>query len=709
MALRALTTHLDGVIFRVRADQGWAFEYLSGGCESLTGYSPEEITGAAHSFDALIHPEDRETVRHRRASAVQSRRSYDVEYRLYDADGLLRWISERGAERPGAPGPGPVTLEGVMLDITARKLADLAALESERRYRGLFDHAIEGIFLTTVDGRYIAANPALARIYGFESSEDLIKSLRDIGRQLYLDVTRRDEFMRQIRARGRVTGFESQVTRRDGAVIWISENARAVNDADGNVLYYEGTVEDITERKLYEARLERQANYDALTGLANRSLLNDRLEQAILAAERNGGAPAVVYFDLDRFKFINDSLGHPVGDELLCSVADRLRSCVREGDTVARLGGDEFVILVNGHSGARDVQHLAERVLAAIAAPWQSPRGTYNVTCSVGVALYPHDGQDAAALLKARRLGDVSSQGAGAQWLPVFHTELNERLTEKLILQQGLSCALQERQFELYYQPRVRVSDGHVIGVEALLRWHMPGQGLLGPDRFIPIAEETGLILPIGRWVLEQACRQALAWQRLGLPPLTVSVNVSAVQFQQQDFAQLVATTLTETHLPPQRLELELTESLFLQGAARMVDTLRRLKELGLSLAIDDFGTGYSSLSYLKRFAADRLKIDRSFMHELQEGGDDAVIARSIISLGHSLGLLVVAEGVETTEQLCFLRDNGCDEAQGFLYGRPMRAEELTNLLRRIGPGGRLPAPPAALAASPKIVAASGK
>jgi diguanylate cyclase (GGDEF)-like protein/PAS domain S-box-containing protein len=689
VALRALTTHLDGVVFRARADCGWAFEYLSAGCRSLTGYSSEELIGAGRSFESLLHTEDREMVHHQRSSAVQSHRSYEVEYRIHDADGLLRWISERGAERPGNRRQAGALLEGVMLDITARKLADLAAVESERRYRGLFDHAIEGIFLTTLDGRYIAANPALARIYGFQSAEQLIESLRDIGRQLYIDPTRRDEFMCQIRARGSVSGFESQVTRRDGTVIWISENARAVNDAEGNLLYYEGTVEDITERKLYEARLERQANYDALTGLANRSLLNDRLEQAILAAGRNGGAPAVVYFDLDRFKFINDSLGHPVGDELLRAVGQRLCGCVREGDTVARLGGDEFVILVNGHGGGGDVQHLAERVLRAVAVPWTTSRGTFNVSCSVGVALYPHDGQDAATLLKHADSAMYRAKELGRNGYQFFTPELNERLTEKLAMQQGLSCALQERQFELYYQPRVLVATGEVLGVEALLRWHIPGQGLLEPDRFIPIAEETGLILPIGRWVLEQACRQALAWQRLGLP-LAVSVNVSAVQFQQQGFAQLVADTLRETQLPARRLELELTESLFMQGAARMVDTLRRLKELGLSLAIDDFGTGYSSLSYLKRFAADRLKIDRSFIHDLEEGGDDAVIARTIISLGRSLGLRVVAEGVETAHQLRFLRENGCDEAQGFLYGRPMCAEELAERLRRIGAGGTL-------------------
>jgi diguanylate cyclase (GGDEF)-like protein/PAS domain S-box-containing protein len=652
---------------------------MSGNCRALTGYSAEELLRGRRSFETLIHPDDAERVQQQRTISLERQQCYDIEYRICGSDGLLRWVSERGAGHPSHQGSS--LIEGVMLDVTARKLADLAARESERRYRGLFDHAIEGIFLTTPDGSYIAANPALARIYGFDSAEELVESLRDIGRQLYVDPTRRAEFMQQVRGRGSVSAFESQVVRRDGQVIWISENARAVNDAQGHLLYYEGTVEDVTDRKLYEARLERQANYDALTGLANRALLNDRLEQAILTASRDAGAPAVVFLDLDRFKFINDSLGHAAGDELLRTVSERLCGCVRECDTVARLGGDEFVVLINGHGGAAAINGVVNRLMAEITKPWVITQGTFNITSSVGVALYPHDGEDAAALLKHADSAMYRAKELGRNGCQFFTSELNERLTEKLALQRGLCQALAEGQFELYYQPRVNIASGQILGVEALLRWHLPGQGMLTPDRFIPIAEETDLIVPIGRWVLEQACRQNLAWQCMGLPPLSVSVNVSAVQLQQPDFVGIVSEALAHTQLPPVRLELELTESLFMQGAAKMLDTLRRLRVLGVSLSIDDFGTGYSSLSYLKRFAADRLKIDRSFIHELPESSDDAVITRTIISLGHSLGLRVVAEGVETAQQLQFLRDSGCDEAQGYLYGRPMTAPALAELL----------------------------
>ncbi|MDP9083345.1 MAG: EAL domain-containing protein [Pseudomonadota bacterium] len=686
IALRALCEHLDGIVFRGHGDIEWCFDYLSGGCRSLTGFAPEDLLHNRRlSFESLIHADDRYAVREQRAAAIERGNNYEIEYRIHHADGPLRWVIERGARQRGSQSKGYAQLEGVILDITALKLADLAAGESERRYRGLFDHAIEGIFRTTTDGRYLAANPALARIYGFDSPEDLIRSLQDIRQQLYVDPMQREEFMRVIRARGSVTGFESQVFRRDGSIIWISENARAVEDAEGGLLYYEGTVEDVTERKLYEARLERQANYDALTGLANRALFNDRLEQSILTAERSGGAPAVVFIDLDRFKFINDSLGHQIGDALLCTVAKRLRTCVRDCDTVARLGGDEFVVLVNGHGGAQSVKELVDRLIAQIAKPWVVEESTINITCSVGAALYPTHGKSAAVLLKHADSAMYRAKELGRNGYQLFTAELNERLTEKLALQRGLSQALEQQQFELHYQPRIDLLSGRIVGAEALLRWNLPGQARLLPDRFIPIAEETGLILPIGRWVLEQACRQNRAWQRQGLQPLSISVNVSAVQFQQQDFARIVSTALADTGLAAQYLELELTESLVMHGASQLLEALRELKALGIALSIDDFGTGYSSLSYLKRFAVDSLKIDRSFILELRENSDDAAIVRTIVALGHNLGLRVVAEGVETAAQAAFLRAIGCDSAQGYWYSRPVAAAQFEQLLREQG------------------------
>jgi EAL domain-containing protein (putative c-di-GMP-specific phosphodiesterase class I) len=356
---------------------------------------------------------------------------------------------------------------------------------------------------------------------------------------------------------------------------------------------------------------------------------------------------------------------------------------VRECDTVARLGGDEFVVLVNGHAGADTIRTLIDRLIAAATAPWAIEHRTFNVTCSVGIALYPNDGGNAEILLKHADSAMYRAKELGRNGCQFFTTELNEFLTEKRRLQRGLSSALEQQQLELYYQPRVDLSNAQIVGVEALLRWNLPGHGLLGPDRFIPIAEDTGLILPIGRWVLEQACRQNLAWQRQGLPPLPISVNVSAVQFQQQDFVHTVTSILERTGLPAKQLELEVTESLLMQDTLQLVDRVLQLKAFGISISIDDFGTGYSSLAYLKRFAVDRLKVDRSFIVDLRDGTDDAAIACTIIVLGHTLNLRVVAEGVETAEQAVFLRDNGCDEAQGYLFSRPVNASEFEALLRK--------------------------
>jgi diguanylate cyclase (GGDEF)-like protein len=479
-----------------------------------------------------------------------------------------------------------------------------------------------------------------------------------------------------VQTRGAISGFESQVYRRDGSIIWIVENARAVYDSNAALLYYEGTVEDITERKLYEARLEQQANYDALTGLANRSLFNDRLGQAVLAAAEHHTQLAVVFLDLDRFKFINDSLGHGVGDRLLQSVAERLRTKVRDCDTVGRYGGDEFLVLINGHSGATAVRTLAETLLQEIARPWTLDQETLQIGCSIGVALYPGDSRDAAMLIRNADSAMYRAKELGGNACQFFTEEINQQLTERLELQQGLGAALSLEQFELHYQPRIDLNSGAVIGAEALLRWHLPGRGSIPPARFIPIAEETGLIVPIGQWVIERACRQILAWRAQGLSPPPISVNVAAMHIQRRDFVQGVLQSLRQTGIEPQCLELEITESQAMHGAEALLVTLKELKDAGIALSIDDFGTGYSSLSYLKRFAVDRLKVDRSFIADLREEGEELLIVQAIIALGRSLGLRLVAEGVETAEQARLLREIGCQEAQGYYYARPMDAAQ---------------------------------
>jgi diguanylate cyclase (GGDEF)-like protein/PAS domain S-box-containing protein len=688
--LKTLLATVDGMVYRRRLDPEWTMEFVSSGCLRVTGRHPGDLLfNNCIAYGDLVVPEDRLWVREAITCAVDEARSFDLEYRIVHADGTTRWVWERGTGVIDDHGK-PMALEGLVQDITKRKSAEHALREAERRYHGLFDNAIEGIFRTTVEGHYLDANPALAHIYGFASPEELMRSLRDIGTQLYVDKQRRDEFMHIMKARGSVTGFESQVYRKNGDIIWISENARAIFAEDGSPVGYEGTAEDITERRLYQVRIEHQANYDTLTGLANRSLLQDRLQQALLTAASSGRRIAVAFVDLDRFKFINDSLGHHVGDELLKAVAARLKACVRDCDTVARLGGDEFVLLINGHTGPEYVRQLMDKMLASVAQPWIIEQGEFLVSCSIGVALHPDDGDEALTLLKHADSAMYRAKDSGRNNFQFFTRELNALMTEQLELETHLRRALERNQFVLRYQPRVNLLTGQIVGAEALLRWRIPQRGTIPPLRFITLAEETGLIVPIGKWVLQTACAQNKAWQDAGHPPIVVSVNVSARQFRHESLVQTVAEALRSSGLEARYLELELTESMVMHDAPQLVAMLDELKELGVKIAVDDFGTGYSSLSYLKRFPVDRLKVDRSFVEHMTTEADDATIVRAIISLGHNLGLKVVAEGVETAQQARALRAYQCDEAQGFLFARAVSARDLPRLITRSRPDQRV-------------------
>ncbi len=679
--LKTLLANIDGIVYRCRDDVQQTLEFASQGCLAVTGYEASELlNNHAVTFGSLKHPDDQLWVAEAMHLALKERRAFDLEYRLIHAGGGVRWVWDRGIGVYDAQGT-VLAIEGLVHDVTSRKEAEQGLRDAERRYRGLFDNALEGIFRTTLDGRYLGANPALANIYGFDSPDELIATLQNIGSQLYVDPERRAEFMRIITSRGSVSGFESQVYRKNGDIIWISENARVILEDDGRPQGYEGTVEDVTDRKLYQSRIEQQANFDTLTGLANRSLLQDRLRQAILTAANYNTRLAVAFIDLDRFKFINDSLGHHVGDELLKAMATRFNACVKERDTVARLGGDEFVLLLNSPGSTDEVRLVLERMLSTVTQPWSTEHGEYQVTCSIGVALYPDDGADAQTLLKHADSAMYRAKDCGRNNFQFFTREINTLMTERLEMEGKLRRALERNQFQLHYQPRVDLGTGKVLGAEALIRWHIPGEPLILPERFIALAEETGLITAIGKWVLHTACAQNKAWQDLGLPHTVVSVNVSAHQFRATNFVRSVAETLKETGLAPCYLEIELTESV-MHDAPQLVAMLGELKRIGVHVAIDDFGTGYSSLSSLKRFPVDRLKVDRSFVEHIAIDPDDAAIVRTIIALGRNLGLKVVAEGVETAEQMQFLREHACDEVQGYFFSRPVPTQQFESLLR---------------------------
>ncbi|MYM31327.1 EAL domain-containing protein [Duganella sp. CY15W] len=440
-------------------------------------------------------------------------------------------------------------------------------------------------------------------------------------------------------------------------------------------------VRDISERKLAEERMVHLAHHDTLTGLPNRSLIADRLEMTIAQAQRNGNSVLVAFIDLDGFKLVNDGLGHNAGDELLKVVAERMSGCLRASDTVGRFGGDEFVLLLTEYGSVMDAAPVLERVREAVLQSVNVCGQDVQVSCSIGVSVYPNDGSDAETLLMNADAAMYRAKETGKNNCQFYTREMNESIEEKLLLLDGLRGALEASQFCLLYQPKVDLRTGRVFGVEALVRWEHPEQGVIGPDRFIPLAEESGMILGLGEWVLRTACQQNRAWQDAGLPPLRISVNVSPRQFEDPRLVERVQHALNDSGLAPEWLELEVTEGVIMRDLQQAVAKMAELRAMGVSLSIDDFGTGYSSLSALKSFPISTLKIDKSFVRDLGRSDGDEAIASSIIELAHRLRLRVIAEGVETEQQRGFLRENGCDEMQGYLFSRPLPAMQLAEML----------------------------
>lgn len=592
--------------------------------------------------------------------------------------GNLKWVIERGVAVPDEQ--GEIVVEGFIEDITAQKAVLEALEQAELRYRSIFENASEGIFQSTRDGRYLAANPALARIYGYDSASELVADLADIERRLYVEGGRREVFCQLMEQQGEVLNFESEVYRRNGTRIWISENAHVVRGASGEFICYEGTVQDISERKHYQQQLERQANHDLLTGLPNRILLNDRIEQGLARAARLGYYLTLVFIDLDNFKFINDGLGHVAGDELLKSIAARLAGSLRSSDTVARVGGDEFVLVLSDHYRISTVISLLERVLNEIRRPVMLAGREFQVGASLGVAMFPDDGEDAQSLLKHADIAMYAAKKRGRNNFQFFTHDLNRIADERLNLEAAMRVALERNELSVHYQPKVDATR-RIVGVEALARWTHAELGVIGPDRFIPVAEESGLIMPLTLAILRRAFTDARQWNEGRATPLLIAVNLSPLLFLGDDVVERILAVLDEIGLPPTQVELEITETVFLGDGIRAVSILAEFKARGFRLAMDDFGTGYSALSYLRRFPLDIIKIDRSLVTGLEQEEEVAMIARAAISLGKSLHKTVVAEGVENAAQFDFLRRNGCDEFQGYLLSRPLPAAQITALL----------------------------
>jgi diguanylate cyclase (GGDEF)-like protein len=474
----------------------------------------------------------------------------------------------------------------------------------------------------------------------------------------------------------------SVLIQKDGTEIYIEDSVAPIHDHDGKVIGSVLVFRDVSAARAMAQQIAHAAEHDFLTGLPNRLLLNDRIGQAIILAERNKDKVAVLFLDMDGFKHINDSLGHSAGDKLLQSIANRLRNCVRAPDTVSRQGGDEFIVLLQGVNQPEDAAVAARRLLDSVAESYSMGQHNLHITTSIGVSLYPDDGPDAETLIKNADTAMYQAKEHGRQSFQFFKAEMNVRAVERQSIEEDLRRALERNEFALHYQPKIDLATGAITGVEALLRWTHPTRGSISPAQFIPIAEDTGLILPIGAWVLREACTQAQAWVEAGLPMGTIAVNVSAIELRNADFLREMLSTLCDSGLDPRSLELELTESVLMKNSGSAASVLQSIREKGVRIAIDDFGTGFSSLSYLRKFPLDALKIDQSFIRQIVTSSDDTAIVSAIISMGQSLKLRVIAEGVETTEDLTFLQQLKCDEAQGYYFSRPVPAERCADLLR---------------------------
>ncbi|MCX7628563.1 MAG: EAL domain-containing protein [Methylophilaceae bacterium] len=567
----------------------------------------------------------------------------------------------------------------------------LDALDRERQRREaeaklilaarVFENSKEGILITDAGCNIISVNRAFTEISGYTEAEVLGRNPRILASGRH-DKAFYREMWESIESVGSWQG-EIWNRRKNGQeyIEWLVISC--VRDDAGRVINYLGIFNDITERKLSEDYIRQLAHYDALTGLPNRMLMRDRLEHAIVMAQRSGDKVALLFLDLDRFKQINDTLGHGVGDALLKAAADRLLNCVREQDTVSRQGGDEFIAMLPGTDVA-GAEKVAGKILKEIVRPFEIGGHVLRISSSIGICVYPEHAQDIEALVKNADLAMYDAKAKGRNNYRVYDVSMNASAFERLQMENDLRAALEQGQFELHYQPQFDLKSGALTGCEALVRWRHPDRGMVSPASFIPVAEECGLIGQIGDWVLEEAIRQSSAWQAAGLSPVTVAVNLSALQFQDRDLAGQVRGLLAEHGLSVEWLDLELTESVLMQGIERTLETLHQLSNMGLRLAVDDFGTGYSSLAYLKLFPIQKLKIDQTFVRDIMLDPNDAIMVRAIVVMAHSLGLAVVAEGVETEEQASFLRTIGCNQAQGYLYGRPVPAAEFVEkFLRR--------------------------
>ncbi len=661
--------------------------YTNAAYHKISGLSFEQTLGS--NWSTAIHPEDRQRVLAEWRAAAMGQESFQTEYRFLQEQGSIVWTRVSSAPMDDRLKPhGRVkTVE----DISERKEAEFALQAAERE---LFDereraqvtlNSIGDAVLTTdIAGNVTYLNQVAEAMTGWTWKEAIGRPLADVFN--IIDGSTREIASNPVQRaikEDRTVGLAADcvLVRRDGFESAIEDSAAPIHDRDGKDAGAVIVFHDVSKSRAMALKMAHLAQHDFLTDLPNRLLLTERLKQAIGLARRHHKQVALLFLDLDHFKHINDSLGHTVGDQLLQSVAERLASCVRVTDTVCRQGGDEFVILLAEIARPHDTTQVAEKLLAAFALPHVIGGQELHITLSIGISVYPDDGTEVDTVMQNADTAMYHAKENGRNMFQFFTAEMNTQAVRRQFIESSLRRALKQGEFVLHYQPQIDLASGAINGVEALVRWQDPNQGLIYPNEFVSIAEECGLIVPIGHWVLREACRQTQAWLEAGLPAVPVSVNISAMEFRQKGFVDGVALILGETGLPASFLELELTESILMLDAESSTSVLEALKTLGVLLAIDDFGTGYSSLSYLRRFPIHTLKIDQSFVLNLATCANDATIVSAIIGIGINLKQKVIAEGVETREQLAFLQTKLCDAGQGNLFSLPLPADEFSRLL----------------------------
>ncbi|MFI5387523.1 MAG: EAL domain-containing protein, partial [Fimbriimonadales bacterium] len=647
--------------------------YTSPSVKRILGYEADELIGKI-AFE-LIHPDDLPGVAEGFVALVANPGTIDlVEFRFRHKSGSWEILEASGCAHTDNDGLHVIVNSR---DITDRRQAEDASRQNAELFSKAFQASPAAITITDGEtGSFVNVNNAFLRLTGYSDQETIGTSAEELG--LWEEPAERERFRQAFARSGSVANFEAVFQTRTGDLMYGVMSAEQI-ELDGRRCVL-SIVHDITERKQAEQTINHLAYHDPLTGLPNRALFRDRLNTALARARRHKEVVSVMFLDLDRFKLVNDTLGHAVGDSLLQSVASQLKQLLREEDTIARIGGDEFTILLPDLA-LGDVTQVVERVLCCVKAPRSLGGREMRVTTSIGICQFPGDGDDSETLMRNADIAMYRAKEQGRDGYALYNESLDPAAEGRLELESDLRAAIERNEFVLFYQPIINVGSGGMIALEALVRWQHPERGLVAPGEFIPIAEETGLILPLGEWVIRTACRQTKAWQDAGLPAVPVAVNLSGYRFHRSDPCANISEVLNETGLAPKYLHVEITESVVLQDIERTVEILSDLRKMGVQISIDDFGTGYSSLSYLKRLPADSVKIDRSFVSGVDTDSNDAAIATAIIAMAHSIGLRVIAEGVETVDQLAFLRERRCDEFQGFLRARPMPAIEVELLL----------------------------